>query len=336
MSGISPVHSAFPQEVVTEPEPSMSAQPPQGNAPPGGNLPPAYAPPQGNAPPAGGVPAYTSNAGPGETVVPYSQQLPASHTSANPGAASSVQLTEPTSRMRRMLSRVSLRTQASNTSLGSQPGRPGGATPPPPVPPLPQSVRGAQTSAAPGGSGANAPQPEAGPSSGISPQKQAERNHKLRQAAEKGDREGITRRLDKGANPVAPSSIQGQNTFHKLALSGKNRSATIEQVINSTNAASLGQAAIARDRNGNTPVHLAQQALGKAEGANNTDGQRRSRLLRDQLTAAATENGHDVNAITNNAGKTPQQMRNEARTEAERARQNAANLGDDLRAANLV
>ncbi|HTF63680.1 MAG TPA: hypothetical protein VK638_13360, partial [Edaphobacter sp.] len=89
MSGISPVHSAFPQEVVTEPEPSMSAQPPQGNAPPGGNLPPAYAPPQGNAPPAGGVPAYTSNAGPGETVVPYSQQLPASHTSANPGAASS-------------------------------------------------------------------------------------------------------------------------------------------------------------------------------------------------------------------------------------------------------
>jgi len=323
MSGISPVHLALPQEVETEPEPSTSAQlpphaqPPQGNAPAGGNLPPAYAPTQGNAP-------------------PYSEGLPASHTSANPGAASSVQDTVPTSRIRRMLSRGgSLRTQASNTSLGSQPGRPGGATPPPPVPPLPQSVRGAQTSAAPGGSGANAPQPEAGPSPGTSPQKQAERNHKLRQAAEKGDQEGIKRRLGKGADPVAPSSIHRQNTFHKLTFSDKNNRGTIAEVIGRTNRASLGQAAIARDRNGNTPVHLAQQALGKAEGANNTAGQRRSRLLRDQLTDAAAARGHNVNAITNNAGKTPQQMRNEARTEAERARQNAADVEANVRGAGL-
>jgi hypothetical protein len=151
-----------------------------------------------------------------------------------------------------------------------------------------------------------------------------------------GDPAGITRRIKKGANPAAPSAVNQQNAFHKLASTNKFTRDTTRDLIAATDSASLGQAAIARDVNGNTPIHLAQHNLGEAETNNNGTMERRYRDLKDQLTTAATNNGHDVNSITNNEGRTPLQMREAGRQAAEDEREQARQVHGNLHRSGLL
>jgi hypothetical protein len=267
----------------------------------------------------------------------------------------------PTSLARRVTSAWSLRTRGSASSLRTQAnasrtslpgGNPAGEALPP-VPPLPASVRQRQATGDTATSGQSGPQgpanlavPEEAPAkrSGFfsrrTPQEvQDDRNHKLRDAVTNGDPAGITRRLGKGADPTAPSSINQQNAFHKLASTSKFNRDTTQALVAATNAiphASLGQAAVAKDVNGNTPIHIAQHNLGKAETNNNPDMERRYRDLRDRLTEAATNNGHDVDAIANNEGRTPRQMRQTGRQAVEAAIEREERLRGDLGGAHLL
>jgi hypothetical protein len=274
----------------------------------------------------------------------------------------------PTSRIRRMQSALSLRSQASSSSLRTQAGASRTSLPGlnpagealPPVPPLPPGLRQRQATQDSAASGRSEPQgpATAGPSEPRGPANltvaeetpakrgilsrrtpqdvQDDRNHKLRESVTTGDTKGITRRLGKGADPTTPSAINRQNAFHKLASTSKFNRDTTQELIDASDPARLGQAAIAKDINGNTPIHIAQHNLGKAETNNNEAMQRRYRDLRDKLTQAATENGHNVNSITNNEGRTPQQMRQTGRQVAENAIEADQRLRGDLGNAELI
>jgi hypothetical protein len=85
---------------------------------------------------------------------------------------------------------------------------------------------------------------------------QDDRNHKLRDSVTSGDAKGITRRLGKGADPTTPSAINKQNAFHKLASTSKFTRDTTQELIDASDPARLGQAAVAKDINGNTPIHM--------------------------------------------------------------------------------
>jgi hypothetical protein len=71
-------------------------------------------------------------------------------------------------------------------------------------------------------------------------------------------------------------------------------------------------------------------------GINDANMQRRYRDLRDKLTAAVTSNGHNVNAITNEDGRTPQQMREAGQQAAEAAVEQDQELRDNFRSARLT
>jgi hypothetical protein len=259
----------------------------------------------------------------------------------------------PTSRLRRMASAFTVRSQASTSSLRTQAGASRTSLPdtnlageaPPPLPVLPASVRQRQAT---GDSAAAGPSEPRGPANvevpdeglvakrGVFSKKrtpeeiQDDRNHKLRDSIKSGDTKGITRRLGKGADPTTPSSINRQNAFHKLASAREFTRGTTRELIDASDPVRLGQAAIAKDANGNTPIHIAQHSLGKAVGRNDENMQRRYRDLTDRLTAAATSNGHDVNAITNNDGRTPQQMREAGQQAVEAALEREREFGDNL------
>jgi hypothetical protein len=241
-----------------------------------------------------------------------------------------------------MASAWSVQTQGSASNLQNQasasrtslPGSNPAGEPPPPVPSLPAAFRQGQatgSSAVAGPSGQQGPANLAVPEDGrakrggifsrrTDQEIHDDRNHKLRAAVTTGDQNGITRRLGKGANPAAPSAINQQNAFHKLASTNKFTRDTTQALVAAvvaTDPARLGQAAIAKDVNGNTPIHIAQHSLGKAETVNDETMVRRYRDLKNKLTEAATNNGHDVNSITNNQGRTPANMRQTGRQDAE-------------------
>jgi hypothetical protein len=122
------------------------------------------------------------------------------------------------------------------------------------------------------------------------------------------------------ADPAAPSSVHQQNALHKLAFARISQP-TMEKVLDQVPPARLGQAAIAKDVDGNTPIHLANYELGFAEGETeiyNVDSPNyqqastkkgRANFLLEKLTEAASANGNPANAIENNARETPQRTR---------------------------
>jgi hypothetical protein len=167
---------------------------------------------------------------------------------------------------------------------------------------------------------------------------QSDRNHKLRHSIAQGDLDGIGRRLDKGADPLAPSSVKQQNAFHKAANSPELSTRMTSALVNAATdpqlgraRASLGQAAVAKDTNGNTPIHLAEYNLGRASALGDQRHVGRLTNLKDTLVNAAVANQHDVNSLENSRQKTPTDMYNEGVTAGQqeldlRARMNNVGL----------
>jgi hypothetical protein len=123
------------------------------------------------------------------------------------------------------------------------------------------------------------------------PPTENELNHRLRQAVGQVPHKEILEQLNNGAQPAATSSVHQQNAFHKLAESSGPRQRTTDALIEHTPSDQLSKAAIARDRDGKTPIDLAREKLEALSGSNKKDDEvKRVRLthLIDELTKAAS------------------------------------------------
>jgi len=280
----------------------------------------------------------------------YSASVEQGHRSTNPEAGPSQPRTSP-SGFRQFASTGSLRRRAniSGSSAGSVP----------PVPQLPSGDRGATSmrlASVPGESNSNEAQAEAGTSSrpaGSSLQisgqkKQSDSNHKLREYVKTNDEnsknnDAIIRRLtEKNADPTAPSSKAEENTFHKLAKNPNNNRTIINHVFSAAeNSSSIGpgrvsQAAIKQNKDGNTPIHLAEYQRGVSDAGNRQSHAVRAAHLNGRLRTAANLNGHPVDSIKNNKGLTPNQMYEEGRRVMQETMQNDQRAQDNLRQVGLV
>jgi SRSO17 transposase len=105
----------------------------------------------------------------------------------------------------------------------------------------------------------------------------------------------ILEQLNKGAQPAATSSKHQQNAFHKQATSSESRRRITDALIKHTPSDQLREAAIARDRDGKTPIELAHEGLGKA--MSNLDDVQRERLTHfvSELMKAAAPPIQDSN-----------------------------------------
>lgn len=164
---------------------------------------------------------------------------------------------------------------------------------------------------------------------GRSRDPQGAANHDLRQALERGDSDALTRSLDSTSpapNPATPSSTHQQNAFHKIGLSrGTFSNETIDQIFERTPVGQRAAAARRQDTQGNTPLHYVERRIGTLEGTpgQHTAEMRRLEHLSTRLREAAARLGpgeQELDAITNNANQTPQQMREQAKRFARQSR----------------
>jgi hypothetical protein len=242
------------------------------------------------------------------------------------------------------------RPQASSSRGMLQGGQ--GASGAPPVPSLPPAYGEHDQLSGVGQSTQAAPQPSASGSRGLGrqissffsrgssdpAQKQLERNGRLREAIEKGDQTALNRRLDKTnptPNPAAPSAVNNQNAFHKLANSGHSfPTAVINKMFEKTPVGHLAPAAMQQDAKGNTPLHYVEKRLGSATAARRPDQDQVGRLshLGARLRHAAAAANQPLEGVQNADGHTPAQMREEGRREQEAT----AQLEDSLRQSNML
>jgi hypothetical protein len=140
------------------------------------------------------------------------------------------------------------------------------------------------------------------------PPTENELNHKLRQTVGKVPHKKILEQLSNGAQPGATSSVHQQNAFHKLAESSGPRQRTTDALIKHTPSDQLSGAAIARDRDGKTPIGIARERLEALSGSNKKDDE----VKRVRLT-------HLINALTQAAPiAEPVQGSNEPHKDEER------------------
>jgi hypothetical protein len=157
----------------------------------------------------------------------------------------------------------------------------------------------------------------------------------LREAIEKGDQTALNRRLDKTnptPNPAAPSAVNNQNAFHKLANSGHSfPTAVINKMFEKTPVGHLAPAAMQQDAKGNTPLHYVEQQLGRATAAGRPDGEvARLNHLGDRLRQVAGAANQSPDGVQNADGRTPEQMREEGRRAYEAAAQGDAQMRENL------
>jgi hypothetical protein len=210
----------------------------------------------------------------------------------------------------------------------------------PPVPPIPREFRStpaAGPSTQTPGAGPSTQTPGAGPSTqtpGAGPSiqrlsrfahpfnQQARTESKLRASVTEGNVGLVRHYLDKGGNPAEVSGSNKQNGFHKLAAQPNANPATTSQMMNlmldRVPEASRAGAVSLQDRNGDTPIHMAQYQRGIAErratevGVNTAEGQRYQQTaavlndLTTRMTAMAEPAGR--HQLTNREGRTPEQM----------------------------
>jgi hypothetical protein len=119
------------------------------------------------------------------------------------------------------------------------------------------------------------------------PPTESELNHELRQMIGKRPHKEILEQLKKGAQPAATSSEHQQNAFHKQARSSDPSRRTTDALINYTPTDQLSGAALARDRDGNTPIELAHKGLMKASKRGDDFQRERLTYLMSKLSTAA-------------------------------------------------
>jgi len=112
-------------------------------------------------------------------------------------------------------------------------------------------------------------------------------NHQLRQTIGNAPHQKILEQLNKGAQPVAKSSVHEQNAFHKQARSQDPSRRTTDALIKHTPSEQLKEAATAKDRDGKTPIALAQEGLDTAiEKGDEVQRQRLTHFIRELSKAA--------------------------------------------------
>lgn len=204
---------------------------------------------------------------------PPSQASAGQHTASTP-AASSVWFPRPSGTARRLTSRGNLESQANASNAGHA-----GSAELPPVPYLPKALRRAPSAQASRNNGADTSETQGGSGSGV-PQSAA------------GSSSTLTGRLQKAANPDAPSQLTHPNVIHSLGLSKKPRVGTMDALIHHATPESLGQSTAAQDHNGNTPIHLTPREQGlKIDAGGDPGREQRLKNMRDRTVMPPQKRG---------------------------------------------